>query len=56
MLDIVVEDDGGSGPRTGTGTGDGLRERVEVFEGTFDAVRSDGGFRVHAALPIEATP
>jgi signal transduction histidine kinase len=62
MLDVVVEDDGGTGPpraaSTGTGHGLlGLRERVEVFDGTFDAApREGGGFRVHATLPVKATP
>jgi signal transduction histidine kinase len=59
-LDVVVEDDGGSGPARGSaGTGHGLpglRERVEVFHGTFDAgPREGGGFRVHATLPVQAT-
>jgi signal transduction histidine kinase len=56
MLDIVVEDDGGSGSRVATGTGHGLlglHERIEVFEGTINAgPRPDGGFRVHVGLPI----
>jgi signal transduction histidine kinase len=61
MLDVVVEDDGGTGPSRGSaGTGHGLlglRERVEVFDGTFDAApRKGGGFRVHATLPLKATP
>jgi signal transduction histidine kinase len=60
VLDVVVEDDGGSGPRAGAGTGHGLlglRERVEVFDGTFDAApRPGGGFRVQVALPIGGTP
>jgi len=59
VLDVVVEDDGGSGPLTGTGTGHGLlglRERVEVFEGTLEACpRPEGGFQVRAALPIAGT-
>jgi signal transduction histidine kinase len=59
VLDIVVEDDGGAGPRAGTGTGHGLlglRERVEVFQGTIDAApQPAGGFRVHVGLPIGAT-
>ncbi|HET6937295.1 MAG TPA: histidine kinase [Nocardioides sp.] len=58
-LDVVVEDDGGSGPLTGTGTGHGLlglRERVEVFEGTLEASpRPGGGFQVRVALPIAGT-
>ena len=61
MLDVVVEDDGGSGPaRAPAGTGHGLlglRERVEVFHGTFHAAqREGGGFRVHATLPVQAMP
>jgi signal transduction histidine kinase len=60
VLDVVVEDDGGSGPRAGTGTGHGLlglRERVEVFDGTMDAApRAGGGFRVRVALPIGSMP
>jgi signal transduction histidine kinase len=61
MLDVVVDDDGGTGPSRGSaGTGHGLlglRERVEVFDGTFDAApRKGGGFRVHATLPLNATP
>ena len=60
-LDVLVEDDGGSGPTRGSaGTGHGLlglRERVEVFHGTFDAgPRESGGFRVHATLPVQAAP
>jgi signal transduction histidine kinase len=56
VLDVVVEDDGGAGPRTGAGTGHGLlglRERVEIFQGTLEAApRPGGGFRVHVGLPI----
>ena len=50
----------GPGPRAGTGTGHGLlglRERVEVFDGTMDAApRPGGGFRVRVALPIGSMP
>jgi signal transduction histidine kinase len=56
VLEVVVEDDGGFGPLTGTGTGHGLlglMERVAVFDGTFEASpRPGGGFRVRVALPI----
>jgi signal transduction histidine kinase len=56
LLDIVVDDDGGAGPRAAMGTGHGLlglRERVEVFHGTIDAApRPGGGFRLHVGLPI----
>ena len=60
QLDVVVEDDGGSGPRAGAGTGHGLlgvRERVEVFGGTLDArPRPGGGFRLRVVLPIRSVP
>jgi signal transduction histidine kinase len=56
----VVNDGGASGvaPSTnGAGGGHGLigmRERVLLFGGRFDAgARDGGGFRVHARLPIE---
>jgi signal transduction histidine kinase len=59
VLDVVVEDDGGSGPLTGAGTGHGLlglMERVAVYDGTFEAApRPGGGFRVRVALPIAGT-
>jgi signal transduction histidine kinase len=60
LLDVVVEDDGGSGPRAGAGTGHGLlgvRERVEVFGGTLDARPCPGGgFRLRVVLPIRSVP
>lgn len=61
-LDLRVDDDG---PATGTeagGSGNGLagmRERAAALGGTIEAgVRPDGGFRVHAVLPLrpEETP
>ncbi|MEU4062865.1 sensor histidine kinase [Streptomyces wedmorensis] len=61
-LDLRVDDDG---PATGTeagGSGNGLagmRERAGALGGTIEAgVRPDGGFRVHAVLPLppEETP
>ncbi|MFF4170540.1 sensor histidine kinase [Streptomyces sp. NPDC001744] len=61
-LDLTVDDDG---PATGTeagGSGNGLagmRERAAALGGTIDAgTRPDGGFRVHAVLPLapEETP
>ncbi|MEU2238060.1 sensor histidine kinase [Streptomyces sp. NPDC018338] len=55
-LDLRVDDDG---PATGTeagGSGNGLagmRERAAALGGTIEAgVRPDGGFRVHAVLPL----
>ncbi|GIH94492.1 sensor histidine kinase [Planobispora siamensis] len=48
--------DGGGGAPSGLSTGNGLigmRERAELFGGTFEAgPRPEGGFRVHARLPI----
>ncbi|WP_406055838.1 sensor histidine kinase [Streptomyces sp. NBC_01077] len=55
-LELTVDDDG---PATGTeagGSGNGLagmRERAAAFGGTIEAgARPDGGFRVHAVLPL----
>jgi signal transduction histidine kinase len=59
LLDVTVEDDGGTGPQAGAGTGYGLlglRERVEVFHGSLCAEpRPEGGFRVRVELPIRDT-
>jgi signal transduction histidine kinase len=56
VLNVVIEDDGGSGPQAGAGTGHGLlgvRERVEVFGGILEArPRPGGGFRLRVGLPI----
>jgi signal transduction histidine kinase len=56
---VLVEDDGGSGPRDAAGTGHGLlglRERVEVFDGTLEAAALPaGGFRVRVLLPLGGT-
>ncbi|WP_445194824.1 sensor histidine kinase [Streptomyces sp. CB02009] len=55
-LDLMVDDDG---PATGTeagGSGNGLagmRERAAALGGTIEAgARPNGGFRVHAVLPL----
>ncbi|MFF5283902.1 sensor histidine kinase [Streptomyces sp. NPDC013171] len=55
-LELTVDDDG---PATGTeagGSGNGLagmRERAAALGGTIEAgTRPDGGFRVHAVLPV----
>lgn len=59
-LDIEVTDRGGSGPQdlgVGASGGRGLigmRERVALFGGEFEAGAVTGGFRVHARLPVEA--
>jgi signal transduction histidine kinase len=56
-LDVAVVDDGGvETVQTTSGGGRGLlgmRERVAVYAGTLDVGRrSDGGFAVHARLPL----
>jgi signal transduction histidine kinase len=57
-VEILVENDGGAGPRSSDGTGHGLlglRERVSVFGGRLDAApRPDGGYRVVAVVPTGA--
>jgi signal transduction histidine kinase len=56
-LEVIVADDGGDGRVTRAGTGLGLislRERVRAAEGTLQAGPDpDGGFRVHAVLPLQ---
>ncbi|MFJ9431265.1 sensor histidine kinase [Streptomyces sp. NPDC101490] len=59
VLALTVDDDG---PATGTeegGSGNGLagmRERAAALGGTIEAgARPDGGFRVHAVLPVRPT-
>jgi signal transduction histidine kinase len=46
-------------PDTGAGTGRGvvgMRERARLYNGSFESGScTDGGFRVHASLPREAT-
>jgi signal transduction histidine kinase len=56
-LEVIVADDGGDGRITLGGTGLGLislRERVRAADGTLRAGPSpEGGFRVHAVLPLQ---
>jgi signal transduction histidine kinase len=58
QVEILVENDGGAGPRSSDGTGHGLlglRERVSVFGGRLDAAPGpDGGYRVLAVVPTGA--
>jgi signal transduction histidine kinase len=66
VLDIEVTDEGGAGRRdvgeaSAGGRGlIGMRERVALYGGDFEAAPTPTGFRVHARLPIdtpvEATP
>ncbi|MFK4730291.1 histidine kinase [Agromyces mediolanus] len=51
---VVVQDDGGSGPRRARGSGSGLsgvRERVLAADGVFE-VTEEGGWRLEAMLPV----
>lgn len=59
---IEVTDEGGAGRRDigeGASGGRGLigmRERVALYGGAFEAAPTSNGFRVHARLPIEHAP
>ena len=62
-LDIQVDDDGGRAvvgapePTAGGGRGlIGMRERVSVFGGEFEAAPTERGFRVTARLPVGDSP
>ncbi len=61
-LEIDVTDQGGTGHRDLGEIGPGgrgligMRERVALFDGDFEADRIPGGFRVHARLPLATEP
>ena len=59
-VEVIVEDDGRGPSDHGSLTGGhgiiGMRERVSLFAGRFEAgARAGGGFRVFAHLPYEST-
>jgi len=59
-VEVAVEDDGRGSSGNGAIVGGhgliGMRERVNLFGGRFEAGRRDGGgFRVFACLPYETT-
>ena len=62
-VDITVRDDGCAGGDTAAGPDGvgghglvGMRERARMFGGTLAAGRVDGGFEVHAHLPVTGVP
>ena len=57
-VDVEITNDAGRAPVATNGGGGhglfGMRERVRLFGGKFEAgERAEGGFRVHARLPLE---
>jgi signal transduction histidine kinase len=51
---VTATDDGGGAADRAPGAGRGLaglRERVVLLGGTFEACAVDGGFRLHARVP-----
>jgi signal transduction histidine kinase len=53
-IEVLVHDDGSGSVAPGSGNGlRGMRERAEALGGTLAAgARADGGFQVHAVLPV----
>jgi signal transduction histidine kinase len=56
MIALTVVDDGPGASANGNGNGLlGMRERVSLYGGTLETgvAGADGGFRVHAVLPVQ---
>ena len=55
-LEVEINDDGHNARSPGSGHGlIGMIERAGIYGGTIETgIRSDGGFRVHLALPLDA--
>jgi signal transduction histidine kinase len=55
VLELRIADDGVGGAPAGEGHGlVGMRERAALYGGTVEATPADGGFVVHARLPVPA--
>jgi signal transduction histidine kinase len=58
-VELLVADDGVGSPANGSGRNGGhgligMRERVALYGGELEAAaRPEGGFLVHAVLPVE---